>query len=165
MSKYKISPGLTLMAAMEPSQPTAESLKDNIFGLVLDEDGNNVEVLKHLVAAYSQIISNEADDEDKEVEFVSDSDDWAAEKLYREYCIKGWKNAMKRRFPQALERDDDSIYESCPWYDFGKMTWPAQLIVEVGFLLGYKAGREAIGMHDYVVEQQAKHGDDWRKYD
>ena len=153
----KIPAGLNMMAGtiLEPEVPTADSLKNDIFALCMSDDvAELTPVIKGLVNAYVALA--EFNDEDEDMVLVSDSDDWAAEKVYIEYAIKGWRQAVGREYPEAAKsRDDERVYESCPWYDFGKMTWPAQLIAEVGYLVGYKAGREGVAMSRYFEQQEA----------
>jgi len=158
----KIPVGFTLMASLGSDMPTAEGLRDLIFAAALPEDDDpNADVLKGLIRAYMALAEAE---EDEDYEVVSDEPDWEAEKIYREFAIKGWRAAVGRRYPEAAKsRDDDEVYESCPWYDFGKMVWPDQLVAEVGYLAGYKSGREGIAMHEYVQEQEAAKGKDWWK--
>lgn len=164
--KIRLSPGIQLLSAMEPDAPTVESLKDNIFGLLFnDDDGINHDALAGLLKAYNALLIEQAEENDVEVEFVSDADDYAAEKLYRRFCIRGWRDAVKREYPEAVaSRDDDSVYEGCPWYEFEKrLAWPEQLIAEIGYVLGYKEGRRGIAMTKYVQQQEKAHGKDWWK--
>ena len=153
--RIKIDPGLRLMAGtmLTPDAPTPESLKEAIFGLVLnDDDEVNFNVLRPLVKAYSELLTAEAEESDTEVDFVSDADDYAAEKLYREFAIKGWRQAVGAKYPEATKsRSDEEVYEGCAWYEYGKMTWPTQLIAEVGYVLGYRDGRNAIAMSEYFA--------------
>ena len=145
--KYDISipPGLKLLAGtiLEPERLTAESLKEDILGLCLDnEDQINADVVGHLVNAYIDLLI----ENDEEFE-LTDGD---AEQIYREYAIKGWRESVSREYPEAVKsRDDNEVYDSCDWYEFGSHHWPAQLIAEVGYLLGYKGGRQGIAMTKY----------------
>jgi hypothetical protein len=163
----KIPVGFSLRVSLGFDSPTAEEIKDLIFAVALPEDDDpNTEVLKGLVRAYMGLTEAEAEDDswDDGYDILSDNNDYEAEKVYREFAIKGWRAAVGSQFPEAAKsRDDDEVYESCPWYDYGKMVWPAQLVAEVGYLAGYKAGREGVAMHNYVVNQEAQHGKDWWK--
>lgn len=163
--KIRIPLGLNLIAGtiMEPDKPTAETLREHIFGLVLDDDDSvNPDVLRPLVNAYEALL---IEGEEDDIEFVSDADDWAAEKLYRQFCIKGWREAVGRTYPEAVDsRTDEDVYEGCPWYEFGgKCNWPAQLIAEIGYLRGYKEGCRGVAMTNYVQAMEHKHGSEWWK--
>lgn len=166
-NNIRIPAGFTLRACLGGEPPTADEIKDMIFNAALPEDDDpNPEVLKGLVRVYLALTEAEAEDDswDDSYDVLNDANDWEAEKVYREYAIKGWRKAVGSQYPEAAaSRDDDEVYESCPWYDYGKMVWPAQLVAEVGYLAGYKAGREGLAMHHYVQDMEAKHGKDWWK--
>lgn len=150
--KIKIDPSLRLFTGtiLEAEKPDASTLREHIIGICLnDDDGINMEVLKPLVQAYIAQATYEFDEEERgrEVQLVSDHDDYAAEKLYRKYSIKGWREAVRPEYPEYEKScDDDAAYENCGWYEFGKMVWPAQLIAEVGYMLGYRSGRSGVQM-------------------
>lgn len=162
--KIKISAGLKLLAGtiLQPDRPTAESIKEQIFGTILDTedcDFDPPDLVKPLVAAYMVLIEREAElasyegNGDGEIDTVSNNE---AEQLYREFTIKGWRNAVSSKHPKvAKERDESDVYESCDWYEFDKMTWPTQLIAEVGFVIGYKSGQQALAWERYHAEQGA----------
>jgi len=161
---YRIPPGLGLMAGtiLEPERPTSEDLKKLIIGMAIndDEEDPNGDALRGLVSAYTELLIEEEED----LELVSDSNDWAAEKVCRECAIRGWRDAVKAAYPDvAKSRDDSEVYECCPWYEFGKMTWPVQLVAEVGYLAGYREGRRALRFADYAKHQEIKYGKDWWK--
>jgi len=145
MSNYeiKIPAGLSLFAGtiIEPEPPTLSSLKDDILGLCLAED-TNADVVCHLVNAYIDILI----EEDEEFE-LTDGD---AEQVYRKYAIRGWREAVSRDYPEATRsRDDSTVYESCDWFEYDKTHWPAQLVAEIGYLVGIKNGRSAVAMSRY----------------
>lgn len=165
--KIKLPPGISLLASLEPDPPTVESIKDDIFGLLFDDDdGINQDVLAALVKAHRELLIAQAEENDEEVELVCDTDDYEAEKLYRQFCIKGWRHAVKKEYPEAeASRTDDDVYEGCPWYEFEKgIVWSAQLLAEVGYVLGYREGRRGIAMTKYVQQQEAKHGKEWWRH-
>jgi hypothetical protein len=155
--KIQLSPGLSLIAGtiVQPERPTSESIKEQIFGAILDygdECSPNADVVKGLVAAYSALLEAE-DEEEVGFDRISDNE---AELLYREYAIKGRRNAIRSKHPKvAKKREDCSVYEYCDWYDFGRMTWPTQLIAEVGFIVGSKAGKETLAWDRYHTEQES----------
>ena len=164
-NKIKLSAGLSLIAGpiLSPSRPTAESLKEQIFGAILDTDGCDFDppdLVRPLVAAYLVLLEQEAelasyaDEGDGEVATVSDNE---AEMIYREFAIKGWRKAISSKHPDvAKERDDSDVYESCDWYEFDKMTWPTQLIAEVGFIIGVQSGKQALAWESYHESERAK---------
>jgi hypothetical protein len=157
--KIRIPAGLSFLASsmLTPDAPTSEGLKESVFGLVLnDDDGVNEKVVGALVSAYAELLLDEIEreDSDDEIEFVGD-EGYAAEKLYQKYCIAGWRAAVKREYPEAeASRDDESVYEGCPWYEFSGVTWPAQLLAEVAYVLGYKEGRRGVAMSRYFEEHR-----------
>lgn len=160
----KIPVGFTLMAVIGGEVPTAEGIKELIFAVALpEEDEPNVDVLKGLIRAYMALFDAEAEENNWEpgYEVLNDANDYEAEKVYRRFAVKGWRVAVKREYPKAVaSRDDDEVYDCCPWYDFGKMVWPDQLVAEVGYLAGY---REGVAMTEYVQQMDVEHGKDWWK--
>ena len=146
---------------MGGEEPTADGLRELIYSAALPKDNDhNSDVLRGLLKAYIALL----DVEDEDFETLHDSNDYEAEKVYREFAIKGWREAVGHKYPEAAaSRDDDEVYENCQWYYFEKMVWPDQLIAEVGFLAGYTAGREGIAMHEYIQKQEATKGKDWWK--
>jgi hypothetical protein len=156
-NKIKLPAGLGLIAGtiLQPERPTSDDLREQIYGAVLDygdECHPNADVVKALVAAYSALL--EAEDED-EVGFdiISGND---AELFYRKYAIKAWRKEVGKAYPDANKsRDDSDVYENCDWYEFGKMTWPRQLLAEIGYLVGLKNGREAVASSRHYEARKA----------
>ena len=159
--KIKLPAGITLRGFMGGDKPTAETLRDLVFDMAKEDPDSGefaTDALAGLVKAYVALAHDEADEEDEEVKFemVSNSDEYTAEKLWREFSIKGYRHAIKSKFPEAnMSRDDSDIYECCTWYEFGDMAWPDQLLAEVAFVAGNRAGKQAIAMSDYFKAQEA----------
>ena len=161
-NKIKIPAGLNLMAGtlLQPDRPTLEDLKEQIFGAILDTEGCDFDppdLVKPLVAAYLVLAEQEA-----ELESYADRGDGtvdtvcgnAAELLYREFAIKGWRRTVKSKYPEAAkERDDSDVYEGCDWYEFGDIAWPTQLLAEVGYVIGCQSGQQSLAWDRYHREQ------------
>lgn len=161
MRNIKMPAGITFLSSLRSDPPTAADIREMVFNAALADDPDE-RVIRALVKAYMamSIAEAEAEDEDTDWEMVSDEPNWDAEKVYRKYIIAGYRVASKLKPEQV---DDDSIYENCTWYDYGKMDWPDQLIAEVAFVRGYRDAREAQAMYNYVASMDAKHGKDWWK--
>jgi len=159
-NKIKMPAGITLRSVMGHEAPTASSIREMAFEAALDEDFCK-DALRHLVAAYTAKVIEEAEAEDEEVgfELVTDSDDWEAEKVWKKWAIIGVHNAI----PATRDWDEDRIMENFLWYDLPKMLWPDQLLAEVAFVYGYTEARKAKAMSDYVASMDAKHGPEWWK--
>lgn len=165
-TKIKIPAGLSLMAGtiLQPDRPEAETLKEMIFAMVLDnEDEFDLckPALRSLVEAYSAMLDQEVeyaqyeDENVPEVETVGSRDDWEAENVYREFCIKGWRATVKQEYPEAVaSRDDSDVYEGCTHFDYLKGAWPVQLIAEVGYLIGVRDGKQGIAMTRYYERER-----------
>ena len=165
--KIKIPAGLGLMAGtiLQPDRPEAETLKEMIFAMVLDSE-EEIDLckpaLRSLVEAYTALLEQGVeyaryeDEEVDDVETVGSRDDWAAENVYREFCIKGWRATVKREYPEAVaSRDDADVYESCTHFDYLKGAWPVQLIAEVGYIIGVRDGKQGIAMTRYYEQERA----------
>lgn len=155
-----IQPGLSLMAFLANTPPTADDLKSHCFALALQEDRPDG-VLEGLIDAYTaQLVADadaqECDDDCEAYETVSGNE---AEDLYRQYAIKGYRAASKLK----NEISDERIYESCDLYDFDVKLWPDVLLAEIAYVKGYRAARQAAGYAEYAAAQEAKHGPDWWK--
>lgn len=153
--------GITLLSSLRNDPPTAGEIRDMVFNAALADDPDR-EVVRALVRCYMTVSATEAEaeGEDTDWEVISDDENWDAEKMYRKYIVAGYRQGLKLTPEQA---DDDSIYESCTWYDYGKTTWPDRLLAEVAFVRGYRDAREAKAMYDYVANMDAQHGKDWWK--
>jgi hypothetical protein len=156
--KIRLPAGLGMIAGtiLQPDCPTSSEVKEQIYGAVLDTGDDsqpNVDVVKALVAVYSALL--EAEDEDEiGFDIISGND---AEQFYRKYVVKAWRKEVSRSYPEATKsRDDEDVYEGCDWYEFGKMTWPRQLLAEIGYLVGLKNGREAVAMSRYYEARKAE---------
>jgi hypothetical protein len=147
--------GLQLMAGtiLEPEAPTVDSIKEAIFGLCLAEDAEAyTDVIVSLVGVYRSLL----DYDDVEYALSDDADDWAAEKVYRKFIVQGWRDVVKRSYPEAVKsRTDDDVYEGCPWYEFNGI-FPTQLLAEMAYAMGVKAGREAVQMARFHEQHRAK---------
>jgi hypothetical protein len=158
-SKYKyikISPGLSLQACLGGEAADAGQLRDMIIGEAIHSDDEpNKEALKGLVNAYVALT-------EEEPKYRDILDSTSAELCYTEFCIRGFRQGVKG-MDHYEEYDDEAIYESCPWFELDGIFWPDQLIAEIGFLAGYKAGADSKAFCRYVQEQEATKGKDWWK--
>lgn len=153
-----IQPGLNLMAFLANTPPTADDLKSYCFALALQEDQPDG-VLEGLVDAYMAQLSADAQERDDDRETYETVSGDEAEDLYRQYAVKGYRDASKLKH----EISDERIYESCDLYDFDVKLWPDALLAEIAYVKGYRAAREAAGYAVYAAAQEAKYGPDWWK--
>jgi len=151
--KIKIDPSLKLYAGtmLEAEAPSAGDIKEHILGIALGDDPHHSQVLPGLVQAYigALIEQAEEDEEGEEVSLVSDGNG-AAEKLYRQYVVKGYREAMRKVKGWNKSHTDDEVYENSDWYNYGKMVWPAQLLAEIAYMRAYKDGRNWLQMCEYA---------------
>lgn len=157
--KIKLPVGITLSIGMlRDDSPTAEDIRGYVLGAARESDDGNPpdnDVVKGLVNAYVAMCKAEACAEDVEVEFNL-CDPAESEQVYRQYALKGYRQAVKKEYPEVMEQDDCSVYENCDWYEFVGIHWPDQLVAEFGFMAGYNSGRSALEMNRYYKAYKAE---------
>lgn len=148
MSKYNIElpVGIELLGVTGNIRVTADDLKEMLLiEAVWSDDEPNLDAVEGLVSVYVALV------DEKDPPAYQRIVDWVeAEAIYREFAIKGlrWSVVNTRGYEGMT---DDEIFELCDWYEFGeRIRWPDQLIAEIGFVSGFKAGAGSKQLRNYA---------------
>ncbi len=144
------------MASMPRDPVTSGALKDLVFDALFGGEDPDYDIVSGLVNAYISLCEREANENDKELELISDGPsharDYAAEKLYYKYAIAGYKSSV----PEVRDCEDGDLHESVTWYDLPVgLSWTPQLLAEVAYAFGVRDGLQAKAMARYFAENRS----------
>lgn len=131
--------------------PTLDHLKEMVYATAVSKSWSELPdgLLDGLVSAYAAQATYEAEDGDPGFELVSSKE---AEAIYNKFVVKGYRAVSKQT---RKDVSDESIYESCDWFEPIVEGWPDQLLAEVAYAKGRKAAREAIAIGEYYANRKA----------